>query len=112
MDTILNEIKCMAKINNNNVVSYYQSWIEAEKRKELQKTNFAQFSKIQSRRRNFKNSKKSSLHKKRKIGAEVNINELQNEERSRCKENLIFSTLGDAKTSNFRLDLTYYFNVK
>lgn len=96
----------MAKINNTNVVSYNQSWIEAEKRKELRNSNFNQISKIQSRKRNFKNSKNSSFRKKRKIEVDGNFYELQKDDGSLSKEIMILSNLGDAKTSNYRLDLT------
>jgi hypothetical protein len=95
----------MTKIQNDNVVKYYQSWIESE----IKEQRNTQISKIPVRKREklFDNNKNYTNFDKISKKEKTIINELVKEkEKCKIKEIQRLPEIEDAKTSKTGLDLT------
>ena len=104
-ESVINEIRCMTKIQNDNVVKYYQSWIESE----IKEQRNTQISKIPVRKREklFDNNKNYTNFDKISKKEKTIINELVKEkEKCKIKEIQRLPEIEDAKTSKTGLDLT------
>lgn len=107
IDTVLNEIKCMVKIQSENVVKYHQSWIEAELKDNQSEVKICSEIPQMIRKRPWQISKRNS-----KLQKKINYrSESQLEKRLvKNKEVLILSEFEDANTSRINLDLTLEFS--
>ena len=109
IDTVLNEIRCMVKIQSENVVKYHQSWIEAElKNTELEAKISSEIPNLNRKRpcRRHRSKRNSILKKKKNDSVESCLEKrLVN-----TKEILLISDLEDVKTSRINLDLTLEFS--
>jgi serine/threonine protein kinase len=119
IDSVINEIRCMVKIQSENVVEYFQSWIEAEVKekkeiKEIKEVKEVKNSKILARRNrnqrieNFEEKLENLIEKQnfQKNKVKINVPQKISHFIENNQEILLFSKLEMAKTSKINLDNT------